>query len=37
MKEFMVLNSKFQLDDEEDTGTEREVQFGDIFEVVKLA
>lgn len=36
IKEFMTINPKFQMDEEEDIGTQREVEFDDLFEIYKL-
>lgn len=32
----MTLNEKFRLDEEEDRGNQREVEFNDLFEIFKL-
>ncbi|XP_022174412.1 uncharacterized protein LOC111036624 isoform X2 [Myzus persicae] len=36
IKEFLTINPKFKMDDEEDIGTQREVEFDDLFEIFKL-
>ncbi|KAL5240233.1 hypothetical protein ACI65C_007643 [Semiaphis heraclei] len=36
IKEFLSINPKFKMDDEEDIGTQREVEFDDLFEIFKL-
>ncbi|CAH1707954.1 uncharacterized protein LOC114128600 isoform X1 [Aphis gossypii] len=36
IKEFMTINPKFKMDEEEDIGTQREVEFDDLFEIYKL-
>lgn len=36
IKEFMTLSEKFRLDEEEDPGNLKEVEFNDIFEIFKL-
>ncbi|CAI6350932.1 unnamed protein product [Macrosiphum euphorbiae] len=36
IKEFLTINPKFKMDDEEDIGTQREVEFDDLFDIFKL-
>lgn len=36
IKEFFTINPKFKMDNEEDIGTQREVEFDDLFDIFKL-
>lgn len=36
IEEFMKINPKFKMDEEEDIGNQREVEFDDLFEIYKL-
>ncbi|XP_025195048.1 uncharacterized protein LOC112594469 [Melanaphis sacchari] len=36
IKEFMTINPKFKMDDEENIGTQREVEFDDLYDIFKL-